>query len=332
VVDILQSKHLLNSEWRAGARWYELTHDSLIRPIRESNQAWYDDCERKSQTIYSSLNRLHGLINEGKNARALEVCDDAITGGTEIGNCLLLADAYSYRGFIIWQCQKDPKNAIDPVLKALSLMRSTGQSERATRLLLDLGNVYREAERFSESIATLTDYIQSVANDPRGYGMRAAAFWYAGQLEDAIADFTVELDFEPESLHAYNGRGQVYAELGACEAAIQDLNKALELAVAKKNDTMRAYALNGRGLAFGGLGKFRDALKDFEASISICPDNAWVYYNRSQVYQWKGDSPKATEDLALALSKQNPRLTPRQVKNAKARMAELKGRSQWTFW
>jgi hypothetical protein len=36
-VDVLVSEHLLRGEVRAGAHWYELTHDRLITPIRDAN-------------------------------------------------------------------------------------------------------------------------------------------------------------------------------------------------------------------------------------------------------------------------------------------------------
>ncbi|MBL7063144.1 MAG: hypothetical protein ISS49_02905 [Anaerolineae bacterium] len=39
-VDELQDLHLIRGEWRAGARWYELTHDRFIGPIQKSNEAW----------------------------------------------------------------------------------------------------------------------------------------------------------------------------------------------------------------------------------------------------------------------------------------------------
>ncbi|MEA2242973.1 MAG: hypothetical protein QOD24_2529 [Solirubrobacteraceae bacterium] len=35
----LEARHLVRAEWRAGARWFELTHDSLIGPIVSSNAA-----------------------------------------------------------------------------------------------------------------------------------------------------------------------------------------------------------------------------------------------------------------------------------------------------
>lgn len=39
-VENLQDLYLLRSEFRAGAYWFELTHDRFIGPIRESNFAW----------------------------------------------------------------------------------------------------------------------------------------------------------------------------------------------------------------------------------------------------------------------------------------------------
>ncbi|MCJ7626717.1 MAG: ATP-binding protein, partial [Anaerolineaceae bacterium] len=40
VIDILEDMHLIRAEWRAGARWYELTHDRFIDPILASNNAF----------------------------------------------------------------------------------------------------------------------------------------------------------------------------------------------------------------------------------------------------------------------------------------------------
>lgn len=40
VVNALEEAHLVRADARGGARWYELTHDRLIGPIRESNRDW----------------------------------------------------------------------------------------------------------------------------------------------------------------------------------------------------------------------------------------------------------------------------------------------------
>jgi hypothetical protein len=39
-VNVLESHHIIRGERRAGARWYELTHDRFISPIQKSNIAW----------------------------------------------------------------------------------------------------------------------------------------------------------------------------------------------------------------------------------------------------------------------------------------------------
>ncbi len=39
-VDVLQNQHIIRAEIRAGARWYELTHDRLIEPILKANEVW----------------------------------------------------------------------------------------------------------------------------------------------------------------------------------------------------------------------------------------------------------------------------------------------------
>jgi hypothetical protein len=41
-VDILDELHFLRVELRAGARWYELTHDRLIEPVQRSNRKWHE--------------------------------------------------------------------------------------------------------------------------------------------------------------------------------------------------------------------------------------------------------------------------------------------------
>jgi len=54
VVDFLENRHVIRGEWRAGSRWYELTHDRLIEPIQRANERWR--AQRQSRR-----NRILGL-------------------------------------------------------------------------------------------------------------------------------------------------------------------------------------------------------------------------------------------------------------------------------
>ena len=40
IVEFLEDWHLIRGEWRAGSRWYELTHDRFIEPIQRANEHW----------------------------------------------------------------------------------------------------------------------------------------------------------------------------------------------------------------------------------------------------------------------------------------------------
>ena len=52
-VDVLEGYHLIRSEDRGGARWYELSHDRFIEPIQNSNQQWQSS--RPGQALWKEL-------------------------------------------------------------------------------------------------------------------------------------------------------------------------------------------------------------------------------------------------------------------------------------
>jgi hypothetical protein len=50
VVDLIEARHLIRADVRAGAHWYEISHDRLVEPILRSNAEW-------EQTGQSPLHR-----------------------------------------------------------------------------------------------------------------------------------------------------------------------------------------------------------------------------------------------------------------------------------
>jgi tetratricopeptide (TPR) repeat protein len=55
-VEILEQQRIIRAEPRAGAKWFELTHDRFIEPIRASNKAW------KERREHSKARRNWGAI------------------------------------------------------------------------------------------------------------------------------------------------------------------------------------------------------------------------------------------------------------------------------
>ena len=56
-IDVLESMHLIRAEWRAGARWYELTHDRFIEPILSSNKVFNDKLAEIKRTEKERLEK-----------------------------------------------------------------------------------------------------------------------------------------------------------------------------------------------------------------------------------------------------------------------------------
>jgi tetratricopeptide (TPR) repeat protein len=191
-------------------------------------------------------------------------------------------------------------------------------------------------ERYEDGIAFLSGYISSYPEDSAAYGGRAATLWYAGRLQEAIRDYSRALELKPADILSLSGRGQVLAEVGENGRAMEDLNLALQAlstvsmpdaSWAKWYEQAEAFVRNGRGFALAGLGERGPALNEFEQSISLSPENAWVYHNRAQVYDRAGDREKASEDYQKALTKKNPALSPIRKQHAQARVRELSNRS-----
>lgn len=52
VVEVLQNKYLIRAEERAGSKWFELTHDRMIKPIKDSNKEWYERRRKSRNSLF----------------------------------------------------------------------------------------------------------------------------------------------------------------------------------------------------------------------------------------------------------------------------------------
>jgi WD40 repeat protein len=107
-VDVLENRHLIRAEIRAGGRWYELTHDRFIRPIQVSNETWRKHAleakmrSRREKAVAIALVAL-GVVAlagyaqriEQRRVRSLELAANALlpTVDPEESVCLALAAA-----------------------------------------------------------------------------------------------------------------------------------------------------------------------------------------------------------------------------------------------
>ena len=189
-------------------------------------------------------------------------------------------------------------------------------------------------DQYPEAISFFSKHFDRYPQDFAALRWRAAALWYMGKLQEAINDYSRVLELAPNDILSLSGRGQVLAALGESAKALDDLNLALEAIKeaprpdehwAKWYEHHEAFVRNGRAVALAGLGEHSSAMREFDVSIGLCPDNAWVYYNRATVLESAGERHKASLDYQTALAKDGPSLNLIQRERAQARLQKLLG-------
>ena len=177
--------------------------------------------------------------------------------------------------------------------------------KQARRIYRVLGNANDEAE-----LLTRTAQLQDKSGDAE---MAAATYRDAIAMWRAVGNRGAEAS-------ALSARGQLLAEVGKFQQALDDLNRALDLAT--RDEIIRSQAHSARGLAYSGLGDQARALAEFQASLDLAPENAWTYYNRARAYGSTGQHDNAAEDYRSALEKRTPPLTPRMRQVAEAALRD----------
>jgi len=181
-------------------------------------------------------------------------------------------------------------------------------------ILMSLAETWLQTEEYQEWTTFFSDFISRNPNHALALKLRADSLWYGGRPQEAIADYARSLELKPNHAPALSGRGQVLMECGQFGRALEDLDNALnsieavEGADANWKARLEAYIRNGRAATYAGLGEFTRALEEFNKSISLCPENAWVYFNRAEAFRKQGDQVNAAENYRLSLAKKQPKL------------------------
>jgi len=196
-------------------------------------------------------------------------------------------------------------------------------------ILTTLSRTWEETEEYEKWTEFFSDFIAENPNQAVAYHLRAESHWYGGGLSDAVADYSRALELNPKDVSALLGRGQVFMERRDFNRAIEDLDAALGSidsvpgADAVWKAEFEAFARNGRAASYAGLGDLGRALEEFGKSIDLCPENAWVYFNRAEAYQNHGDQKNAVENYKLALAKKSPKLTSLKRAHAESVLSAL---------
>ena len=131
-----------------------------------------------------------------------------------------------------------------------------------------------------------------------------AAFSQAGYYDQAIREFTLALETDPNYAEAHYNLGTLYLKQGKPEEARRHLQRALELRHEYPD------ALNNLGLLAAQAGETPEAIRYFQEAIRQRPDYALALFNLGNVYRREQRFSEAKQALerAVALAPDDPEM------------------------
>ena len=128
------------------------------------------------------------------------------------------------------------------------------------------------------------------------YDSRGLLCAQVGDMEGAIADYTLALRFNPNSGRILANRGRLFSRQENYQAAILDFDSALAI----NRDDALAYCDRGYALYF--LNEWETALEDFNCAIELSPTLAEAYIGRGHTNIRLGNGAAlAMDDFRKAL-------------------------------
>lgn len=195
-----------------------------------------------------------------------------------------------------------------------------------------------DSQKWEEAATLLSTWITAHPRDTEAYWLRGQAFERSGNLDRALADFSILLSLDSEYAEAYFARGRIRFQLKQYESAMRDFQDFLvtppgqttriiyrqgagdlgvsQVMTAQSGNPAQAYY--HLGLCSFELGEYEFAVDYFDLALESEPENPDYYAEKGRSYLRIGENMLAIESFEEALSI-NPRHLP-----AKQGLAQVK--------
>ncbi|MCP4348787.1 MAG: tetratricopeptide repeat protein, partial [Desulfobacterales bacterium] len=202
----LVNKRLLRSEPRVGSTYYELSHDTLVEPIRESQK------KRKKK--------------------------EYLVSGIFLAVFITILSSYIFQSFkhveqrkrdsfyelgINSYYKKKYKEAIKQYRKAIEIDPNYAYAYNG------LGSAYDDLENYEEAIKQYKKAIEIDPNDATYYSNLGNTFKNQKNYEEAIKQYKKAIEIDPNDANVYSLLGILYYEQKKYEEAIKQYKKTIEI-------------------------------------------------------------------------------------------------------
>ncbi|HYK54087.1 MAG TPA: tetratricopeptide repeat protein [Candidatus Eremiobacteraceae bacterium] len=148
---------------------------------------------------------------------------------------------------------------------------------------------------FADIVVDCTAVIAQHPDDADAYLMRSKAYYFGGRLDAALADVDKAVDLAPKDPYNWSFRCQVKKQMGMFAAALDDCDHALDL------DPALPEPYFARGTLYLNEHSFAKAVDDFTIYIDSNPNDADAHYNRAIAYEYLGECKNAIPDFTAEL-------------------------------
>jgi tetratricopeptide (TPR) repeat protein len=198
--------------------------------------------------------------------------------------------------------EKKPQEALTAIDKAIQL------NPDDYVLYIQRGFILTRLERYNDAKTTFSRAVQ-LNPTYYAYFFRGLTNFNLNDYQNAIADFTKSLELQPNHYSSYVTRGSIYTLTGNFQAAMTDLNKAIE--IAPDSNPLKLEVYKARGMLYLGTGNLQNAIADCNKVISGNPENKRLlregYECLAQASASSGDFQNAiaNQTKAIELDPQN---------------------------
>jgi tetratricopeptide (TPR) repeat protein len=170
------------------------------------------------------------------------------------------------------------------------------KSPHKARPHYNLGAAYQEQGRLDDAVKEYKMAINLEPDFVKAHHNMGLAYERQGRLDDSIKEYQTAIKLKPDYPIIHSNLGVAYQKQGRLDDAIKEFQTAINLA------PDYADAHNNLGAAYQEQGRLDDAIKEFQTAINLAPDNANAHFNLGLVYQKQGRLDDSIKEYQTAIN------------------------------
>jgi len=266
----LVNNRLLRSEPRVGSVYYELSHDTLIQPIRESQR------ER---------NRKKRIVGGFVFIILLVLLSSLLMNYRQLGE--------PQSSYVEASAMRVSARYEEAEKKYQEIIR---KDKNFVKAYIDLGQIYSDTGRAEEESQIYRQAIANNIKNPVIYYQYGKVLKSQGSEDEAVKNFEEAIKIDPSLSIAFKELGNLYRRKKEYEKAVKSYEKALTL------DKQDVDIYKGLATLYIEQGNDQKAISIFKNAIAMNKSSVTIYYDLAEEFKRINKSNLAKEIYSLALN------------------------------